>query len=110
MEFESTMNFMEGFISYGAFTQEDKEKNNIATPVIEKKVAKKNSEKYESDISALTAIYGTGVCTGVCIDIELQDLLKICPRDRKRIEAYNGLVSELAKRGTVLTIKSRKTK
>ena len=36
MEFESTMNFMEGFISYGAFTQEDKEKYNIATPVLEK--------------------------------------------------------------------------
>lgn len=105
MEFESTMNFMEGFISYGAFTQEDKEKNCIATPVIEKKVAKKNSEKYDSDIAALTAIYGTG-----SIDIELQELLKICPRDRKRIEAYNGLVSELAKRGTVLTIKSRKTR
>ena len=106
MEFESTMNFMEGFISYGAFTQEDKEKNNIATPVIEKKEAKTNSGKYDADIAALTAIYGIGVC----IDIELQDLLKICPRDRKRIEAYNGLVSELAKRGTVLTIKSRKTK
>lgn len=108
MEFESTMNFMEGFISYGAFTQEDKEKNNIATPVIEKKVAKKtNGGKYDGDITALTAIYGTGVC---CIDIELQELLKICPRDRKRIEAYNGLVSELAKRGTVLSIKSRKTR
>ena len=107
MEFESTMTFMEGFISYGAFTQDDKEKNSIATPVIEKKVAKKNSEKYDSDISALTAIYGT---TGVSIDIELQELLKICPRERKRIEAYNGLVSELAKRGIVLTIKSRKTK
>ena len=107
MEFESTMNFMEGFIRYGAFTQDDKEKNSIATPVIEKKVAKKtNSGKYDADISALTAIYGTGVC----IDIELQELLKICPRNRKRIEAYNGLVSELAKRGTVLTIKSRKTK
>ena len=106
MEFESTMNFMEGFISYGAFTQDDKEKNNIATPVIEKKVAKTNSGKYDADITALTAIYGTRVC----IDIELQELLKICPRDRKRIEAYNGLVSELAKRGTVLTIKSRKTK
>ena len=107
MEFESTMNFMEGFISYGAFTQEDKEKNNIATPVIKEKVAKKtNSGKYDADIAALTAIYGTGVC----IDIELQELLKICPRNRKRIEAYNGLVSELAKRGTVLTIKSRKTR
>ncbi|MCQ2771408.1 MAG: hypothetical protein MJ236_06405, partial [Clostridia bacterium] len=72
---------MEGFISYGAFTQEDKEKNCIATPVIEKKVAKKNGEKYDADIAALTAIYGT---TGVSIDIELQELLKICPRDRKR--------------------------
>ena len=91
MEFESTMNFMEGFISYGAFTQEDKEKNSIATPVIKEKVAKKNSEKYDSDISALTAIYGTGVC----IDIELQELLKICPRDRKRIEALEREMGEL---------------
>lgn len=100
MEIETTFNFIEGFAGSNAQTQE------VAMPVIEKKVAKINSGKYDADIAALTAIYGTGVC----IDIELQELLKICPRDRKRIEAYNGLVSELAKRGTVLTIKSRKTK
>ena len=100
MEIETTFNFIEGFAGSNAQTQE------VAMPVIEKKVAKTNSGKYDADISALTAIYGTGVC----IDIELQELLKICPRDRKRIEAYNGLVSELAKRGTVLTIKSRKTR
>lgn len=100
MEIETTFNFIEGFVGSNAQTQED------ATPVIEKKAAKTNSGKYESDIAALTAVFGTGVC----IDIELQELLKICPRDRKRIEAYNGLVSELAKRGTVLTIKSRKTR
>ena len=100
MEIETTFNFIEGFAGSNTQTQE------VATPVIEKKVAKKNSEKYDSDITALTAIYGTGAW----IDIELQELLKICPRNRKRIEAYNGLVSELAKRGTVLTIKSRKTR
>lgn len=101
MEIETTFNFIEGFAGSNAQTQE------VAMPVIEKKVAKTNSSgKYEADITALAAVYDTEVC----IDIELQELLKICPRDRKRIEAYNGLVSELAKRGIVLTIKSRKTK
>lgn len=100
MDFETTFNFIEGFDGSNTQTQE------IAMPEIEKNVAKTNSGKYDADLAALTAIYGTGVC----IDIELQELLKICPRERKRIEAYNGLVSELAKRGTVLTIKSRKTR
>ena len=43
-------------------------------------------------------------------EVQLQDLLAIIPRARRRITAYNGLVKELANRGVTLTIKSRKTK
>jgi hypothetical protein len=41
----------------------------------------------------------------------LQDLLTICPRNRPRVDAYQGLVSHLkSEYGVTLTIKSRKRK
>ena len=68
------------------------------------------SGKYDSDIAALTEKWGT-LSTGLCIETNLQDLLTICPRERRRIDAYNGLVSLLRDKYEVtLTIKSRKTK
>mgnify|MGYP006872992138 CR=1 FL=1 len=66
-------------------------------------------KKFKDDIEALTAAYGA-LNEGLTIDINLQDLLEICPRERRRIDAYTGLTSYLAKRGITLTIKSRKTK
>ena len=68
------------------------------------------SEKYESDIRAITDKYGE-LTPGLCIETTLQDLLTIVPRHRPRIDAYNGLRSCLKdKYGVALTIKSRKTK
>ena len=65
--------------------------------------------KYAADVEALEANYGSLCNTGLCIS--LQDLLQICPRNRKRIESYQGLVNYLkAEYGATLTIKSRKTK
>ena len=66
-------------------------------------------KKFKDDIEALTAAYGE-LYEGLTIDINLQDLLEICPRERRRIDAYTGLTSYLEKRGITLTIKSRKTK
>ena len=67
------------------------------------------SERYESDIRAITSKWG--LKPGLCIETTLQELLTIVPRHRPRIDAYNGLVSELwFKYGVTLTIKSRKTK
>jgi hypothetical protein len=65
--------------------------------------------KYSADIERLENQYGKLV-DGVTIEITLQKLLPIVPRERRRIEAYNGLVSELRKHGVTLNIKSRKTK
>ena len=47
---------------------------------------------------------------GTEIIITLQELLKICPRERKRSDAYRGLIEELKRQKITLTIKSRKTK
>ena len=76
--------------------------------VIEEKDSEKEN-KYGSDIEALKLIYGVHFSTGFCITTTLYDLLRICPRERKRADAYKGLISHLkTKYGITLTIKSRK--
>lgn len=63
--------------------------------------------KYDDDVKGLFSIYGN--CKE--INITLQELLKIAPRKRARIEAYNGLKTYLNKNYDVkLKITSRKTK
>lgn len=69
---------------------------------------KPTTNKYKDDISALSVFYSLD--PGAEITIELRDLLCICPRERQRVDAYRGLVTELSRRGIVLTIKSRKNK
>ena len=65
--------------------------------------------KYGKDIKALEDIYGD--LRNQTISVELQDLLGLIPRERKRIDAYRGLVSTLKKdMGCTLNITSRKTK
>lgn len=81
--------------------------------VIEKSstIAKPIPEKYEKDVEALRKKYGENFKTGLCIEITLKELLEICPRERKRTDAYTGLVSYLSKKlGIKLTIKSQKSK
>ena len=81
-----------------------------AVPVV---IERENSkidmkDKYEEDIEALARYFG-GIQskTGLCIT--LQEILTICPRERKRSDAYRGLVSYLADTYKIeLTIKSRK--
>ena len=64
---------------------------------------------YADEIKRLEAEYGP-LIEGQHLTVQLQDLLAIIPRARRRITAYNGLVKELANRGVTLTIKSRKSK
>ena len=66
-------------------------------------------DPYADEIKKLEAEYGP-LIEGQHLTVQLQDLLAIIPRARRRITAYNGLVKELANRGVTLTIKSRKTK
>lgn len=64
---------------------------------------------YAGEIKRLEDEYGP-LIEGQHLTIQLQDLLVLIPRARKRIDAYKGLIKELANRGVTLTIKSRKTK
>ena len=64
---------------------------------------------YADEIKRLEDEYGP-LIEGQHLTVQLQDLLALVPRARRRINAYNKLVKELANRGVTLTIKSRKTK
>ena len=65
----------------------------------------------EYAVEALQARYGDSFSTGLCINLTLKEALEIIPRERKRTDAYTGLVSYLSKElGIKLTIKSQKSK
>ena len=48
--------------------------------------------KFKNDIKALEDYTGRKLENGVCIKVELSELLDIVPRERRRIDAYNALV------------------
>lgn len=100
---------------FGTETRPDLEqKQEMAVPVVEANASPSVSEqphgKYDADVEAIQEKYGE-LKSGFCIEAELQELLKICPRNRPRTDAYQGLCSFLmAEYGVSLTIKSRKRK
>ena len=84
---------------------------NSSVAVSEKKKDSKIENKYGSDIEALKQKYGVKFKSGLCIELPLKEILEICPRVRKRVDAYTGLVSHLKREyGVELVIKSNKTK
>lgn len=90
--------------------------NNAAPSVIVKKGSNKTSpksipEKYRKDVALLQSKYGDASKTGFCIDLTLQEALSLMQRERKRVDAYSGLISYLKRElGITLTITSQKTK
>ena len=106
-------NFMNIFFD-GTLEEPSERQVRETTPgVIEKSssIAKPIPEKYEKDVEALRKKYGENFKTGLCIEITLKELLEICPRERRRTDAYTGLISFLkAKLGITLNIKSQKSK
>ena len=64
-------------------------------------------EKFKDDIERLTE-YGVELRSGLCIEIELSELLEILPRERRRKDSYYKLVKFLAEEMNIkLNIKSR---
>lgn len=110
-------------VEEGTNQKTDKEVKEVVKETVEKKetkvkttkekktpVSNKNKEKYLDEITKLTEEFG-GLKSGVEIEVELQKLLKIIPKNRKRVSSYDGLVNYLKnKKGVTLTIKSRKIK
>lgn len=53
--------------------------------------------------------FTVGLKTGLCIETTLQEILGICPRERKRSDAYKGQVGYLERSYNItLIIKSQK--
>lgn len=88
---------------------EAEEKNELDAAPGDMGDGQKPGDPYTDEIKRLEAKYGPFI-EGQHIIVQLQDLLVLVPRARRRIDAYNGLIKELAGRGVTLTIKSRKTK
>ena len=74
-------------------------------------IEKTDDDKYESDAEALRTKFGDSFKSGVCIETTLKEMLELCPRERKRSDAYTGLVGHLKRNyGITLIIKSQKSK
>ena len=66
-------------------------------------------EKFKADIEALEKYAESGLESGLCITVSLSELLSICPRERRRTDAFSGLVNFLKEEMNVtLIIKSQK--
>ena len=88
---------------------EAEEKNELDAAPADMDDGQQSVDPYADEIKRLETEYGPFI-EGQHLTVQLQDLLALVPRARRRIDAYNGLVKELANRGVALTIKSRKTK
>ena len=64
-------------------------------------------DPYADEIKRLEAEYGP-FANGVSITVELKKLLEICPRRRRRKDAYRNLQKTLDEMGVTLKIKSQK--
>ena len=94
---------------FGECREETPPRPNVAVGVKEKD--SKRDDKYCSDIEALKQRYGAEFKSGVCIEIPLKEIINLCPRERRRADAYTGLVGYLkSEYGVILKITSNKTK
>lgn len=68
-------------------------------------------EKFKDDIQKLQDYCGVELRSGLCIEIELSELLEILPRERRRKVVYTGLARYLkSEYGATLKITSNKSK
>ena len=83
-------------------------RSDCAPDVIDKSTKVIIPERFKDDIERLEIYCGVELRSGLCIEIELSELLEILPRERRRKDSYDKLVKFLAEEMNVqLTIKSR---
>jgi len=95
-------------------TASDRLENAVPSVIVKKDSNKTNiPEKYKKDITALERYYDCELSslTGFSINLTLQEALAIIPRDRRRVDSYQSLVSFLGREYNIkLIITSNKTK
>ena len=84
------------------------------TSEIQSKTTTRSRTKHDidSDIRRLEDAFFDGhpMQSGFIIETNLQDLLLVCPRERRRKDAFKSLTSALSKMGVSLIIKTKKGK
>ena len=95
------------FSLFGGSYQTGRSDNALPNVIEEKESKVIIPEKFKDDIERLTK-YGVELKSGLCIEIELSELLEILPRERRRKDSYDKLVKFLADEMNIkLIIKSR---
>ena len=89
---------------------EAEENNELDAAPVDMDDGQQAEDSYAGEIKKLEdALFaGQPLVSGACINITLQELLKICPRKRRRKDSFQGLQKSLNKMGVTLNIKSRK--
>ena len=86
---------------------EAEEKNELDAAPADMDNGQQPGNPYTDEIKRLEAEYGP-FANGMCITVELKKLLEICPRRRRRKDAYRDLQKTLDEMGVTLIIKSQK--
>ena len=89
------------------FCLEAEEKNELDAAPADMDDVQQPGNPYADEIKKLEAEYGP-FAEGMSITVELKKLLEICPRKRRRKDAYRVLQKTLNEMGVTLNIKSRK--
>ena len=99
---------------YNLFCGSESQKGRLDSSIPPSEIVEKENtaviipEKFKDDIQRLISYCGVELIGGLCIEIELSELLEILPRERRRKDSYDKLVKFLAEEMNVqLTIKSR---
>lgn len=95
------------FSLFGGSYQTGRSDNALPNVIEEKESKVIIPEKFKDDIERLTK-YGVELKSGLCIELELSELLEILPRARRRKDSYDKLAKFLADEMNIkLIIKSR---
>ena len=84
------------FSLFGGSHQEGRSDNALPNVIDEKESKVIIPEKFKDDIERLESYCGVELRSGLCIEIELSELLEILPREHRRKDAYDKLVKFLA--------------
>lgn len=104
--------FINRLLGMEQFSISNRLENAVPSVSVKKDSTRPIPGKYKKDIAALLEKYGSlSSLTGLSISLTLKEALEIMPRERRRVDAYEGLKNYLKREyGITLIITSRKTK
>ena len=104
--------FITRLLGMERFSVSNRLENAAPSVIVKKDSTELIPEKYKKDIAVLQEKYGNlSSLTGLSISLTLKEALEIMPRNRRRVDAYEGLKNYMKREyGIELLIQSQKTK